>query len=250
MAPERPNSILRIGSLAFALFIITYGGLFIVSLLSSDNVQGLAKTAQMLGFGMIPALLAWVFLTVFVSRSHRLWSALRLWLVYSPFLILSLCTGFLFAVRLGSPYSAPRVFENKARCYAVSIPSNAAVDASNPDHAQFNTPEWSGAVQFIPGERDPVAYLEKFQSQMKKENPSVQFEKNIEGVDLDGMAVRIRARSVLNNEGVHISSVFAKGKKDDLIHVYSMLPEAPIRDAEEFSNHWAESFVWTGGCSY
>jgi len=250
MAPERPNSILRTGSLAFALFIITYGGLFVVALLSTDNVHGLARSAQMLVFGMVPALFALILVIVIAARSHRIWSALRLWLVYSPFLIVSLCAGFLFAVRFGSPYTSPAIFENKARCYAVSIPAGAVVDAANPEHVTFNTAEWSGAIQFVPGETEPLAYLEKFEARLTMENPSIQFEGQLEALNLDGLAVRRDARSTLNGQTVHTSSVFAKGKKNDLIHIYTLLPEAPIRDAEEFSRYWAESFVWTAGCRY
>jgi hypothetical protein len=251
MHHERPNTILRTGALAFVLFLLTYGGLFVVALLTTDDVHGLAKTGQMLGFGILPALASLFVVLFFARRSARYWSAIRLWVIYSPFLVLSLCTGFLFAVRLGGPYTMPEIYENKSRCYAISIPAGAVVDALNTEHVVFNTPEWSGAIQFIPGEQDPVLYAEKFKSTLKKENSTAQFEGEAERLTVDGEpALRIYARSTLSGETIHTASVFLSGKKNDLVHIYTMLPEAPIRDAKEFASNWPESFVWKSGCSY
>lgn len=251
MHHERPNTLLRTGSLATLLFILTFGGLFVVALLTSDDVHALAKTGQMLGFGMLPALAALLIVLFFARRSARYWSAIRVWVFYSPFLVLSLCTGFVFAVRLGGPYTAPEIYENRTRCYAISIPAGAAVDAVQPEHTVFNTKEWSGAIQFIPGENDPVVYAEKFKSSLKRENNTAQFEGAVQRLTVDGQpAVRIHARSSLNGETIRTSSVFLSGKKNDLVHIYTMLPEAPVRDAEEFADSWPESFVWKSGCGY
>lgn len=247
---DKPNSPLRTAALAFILMLLTYGGLLLVALLGSD-LRGLAKAGQMLAFGMLPGLASLGVVLFFASRASSRWSVLRIWLVYSPFLILSLCAGFAFAVRLGSSYTAPEVFENQSRCYALSHPAGALIDQVNLEHVSFQTPEWSGAIQFIPGQTNPAQYALQFQMQMKQENATTQFEGGSERLIVDGAeAVRIRSRSTVNGEVVHTLSVFLAGKKNDLVHIYSILPAAPIRDAKEFAQYWPESFVWKDGCSY
>lgn len=247
---DKSNSILRTGASALVLLLLTYGGLLLVALLSSD-LRGLAKAGQMLAFAVLPGLASLGVVLFLAARASARWSVLRVWLVYSPFLILSLCSGFVFAVRLGSPYTAPEIFENKIRCYAVSHPAGAIIDQVNPGHVSFQTAEWSGAIQFIPGQASPAKYVAQFQMQMKQENATAQFDGDPERLTVDGQeAIRLQSRTTVNGQVVHTLSVFLSGRKNDLVHIYSILPAAPIRDAQEFARYWPESFVWKDACNY
>lgn len=246
---EKPNSLIRTSLLAFLCLAAVYGGLFAYSVGTADNVQTLARSTRMLAAGTIPAVFSIGGVLLLALRSRTRWSALRVWLVYSPFLLFSLCTGFFFAARFGGPYVSPEVYSNQKYCYSVSVPADAEVSETDPAHVSFQSSQWAGGVQFAPSRESLRVFAEGFAARMKSQDETLTIESGIEELS-GGNMIRFRSQSLQTGVRVRTWSFFFRGQREDFVHMYALLPESPRSDAVHFTDQWPSSFVWTDDCRY